>query len=79
MNLAITLEMAGKVEDALAGYKTALEVYPDYLPAIEGLARLSARLGKNGDKLPDWLGSIAMRAEDPAWKEWARARLAKER
>jgi tetratricopeptide (TPR) repeat protein len=79
VNLAITLEMAGKVEDALAAYKTALEVYPEYLPAIEGLARLSTRLGKNEDKLQDWLGTIAMRAEEVAWKEWARARLAKER
>jgi len=79
VNLAITLEMAGKVEDALAGYKTALEVYPDYLPAVEGLASLSARLGKNADKLVGWLEIIAMRAEEPAWKEWASGRLAKER
>ncbi len=79
VNLALTLEMAGKVEDALLGYKTALEVYPDYLPAIEGLASLSARLGKNDDKLTGWLETIAMRAEDQKWRDWAKGRLVRER
>jgi Tfp pilus assembly protein PilF len=75
VNLALTLEMAGKVEDALAGYKTALEVYPDYLPAIEGLASLSVRLGKNEDKLTGWLETIAMRADDQQWRDWAKGKL----
>ncbi len=79
VNLALTLEMAGKVEDALASYTAALEVYSDYLPAIEGLARLSSRLGRKEDKLVGWLETIVLRAEDPAWRDWAEERLKKGR
>jgi tetratricopeptide (TPR) repeat protein len=72
VNLAITLEMAGKIDEALASYGTALEVYPDYLPAIEGIARLTLRSGKKEERLAGWLDAIAMRAEAADWRTWAR-------
>jgi Tfp pilus assembly protein PilF len=77
VNLAMTLEMAGKVDEALASYKTALEVYSEYLPAIEGIARLTVRSGKKDESLVGWLQMIAMRAEEPAWRTWAQERLTK--
>ena len=43
VNLAMTLEKAGKVEDALASYGAALEVYAGYLPAVQGMARLTVK------------------------------------
>jgi tetratricopeptide (TPR) repeat protein len=73
VNLALTLEMAGKVEEALASYGAALEVYPDYLPAIQGIASLILRSGKKDERLAGWLDAIAMRG-DPRWRDWALAR-----
>lgn len=71
VNLALTLERAGKVEDALASFRSALEVYPDYLPAIEGIASLTLRAGKKDEKLAGWLDAIAMRGETQKWRDWA--------
>ena len=46
VNLAMTLEMAGKVVEELASYGAALKVYPDYPPAVQGIASLTLRAGK---------------------------------
>ena len=77
LNLAITLEKAGRSDDALSTYTAALEVYPDYLPAVQGLASLSIRAGKEDARLPGWLQAIALRSEDPKWREWSLRHLAK--
>lgn len=79
VNLALVLETAGKVDDALAAYDAALEVYPDYLPAIMGAACLTLRTGREDERIEEWLGEIAMRAEEPRWREWAVERLAPRR
>jgi tetratricopeptide (TPR) repeat protein len=76
LNLAITLERAGREEEAGAAYTAALEVYPDYLPAIQGLARNTVEQGHDDKRLDDWLREIAMRSTDPEWREWARGNLA---
>ena len=65
------LEEAGKVEEALATYDAALEVYPGYLPAIQGLARLTLRAGRDDARLGGWLEEIAMRSDDARWRSWA--------
>lgn len=71
LNLAITLERAGREEGATAAYTAALEVYPDYLPAMQGLARQLVRTGGSDERLDAWLREIALRATDAAWREWA--------
>jgi hypothetical protein len=38
VNLALTLECTGRSGEAIATDSAALDVYPDYLPAIQGLA-----------------------------------------
>jgi tetratricopeptide (TPR) repeat protein len=68
LNLAITL---GREEEAVAAYTAALEVYPDYLPAIQGLARHAVRSGLSDERLDGWLREIAMRSTDAGWREWA--------
>ena len=72
VNLAITLEEAGRVDDALASYSAALEVAPTYLPAIQGLARLSIRSGRENEHLEQWLETIALQGQDRTWIEWAK-------
>ena len=79
VNLAIPLELAGRVDEALASYGAALEVYTDYLPAIEGLASLTVRAGKKDERLVSWLDTIALHGESDSWKDWARVQLIKAR
>jgi tetratricopeptide (TPR) repeat protein len=72
VNLALTLERAGRTSDALEAYETALEVYPNYLPAVQGLARLQRRAGRTDERTPRLLEEIALRGESEAWRRWAR-------
>lgn len=71
VNLAFTLESAGRVDDAIATYRTALEVLPDDIASMQGLARLQIRSGRRDERTPRLLSEIAMRGESKAWREWA--------
>jgi Flp pilus assembly protein TadD len=75
VNLAITLERAGRTNEALSAYTAALEVYSEYLPAVEGLASLTARSGKKDERMATWLREISMRETSPQWRAWAAATL----
>jgi len=76
VNLALVMERAGRTDEALAGYGAALEVWPGYLPAVQGIASLTLRAGDREDpRLPGWLEEVALRGED-RWQAWARGRLA---
>ena len=55
LNLGLALERGGRVDDALAAYHAALEVYPDHLPTVMALAPLPAPLQpgrRRHDRLP---------------------------
>jgi hypothetical protein len=71
VNLALVLERAGKLDDARTNYESALKEYPDYLPAIQGLASLTVRSGRQDEHLAAWLDTIAMRSDDDTWRDWA--------
>ncbi len=75
MNLALTLEVAGRVEDALREYETALEVDPDHVPSMQALARLIRSRDPDSEKLPELLEAIAMRGEPAEWREWAKGEM----
>ncbi|MBL8764395.1 MAG: tetratricopeptide repeat protein [Phycisphaerae bacterium] len=77
LNLALTLEQAGRTDEALDMYATALEVYPDHLPSVEALARLQIRTGRADDRTPRLLDEIALRGSDEAWRNWARLQRVK--
>jgi tetratricopeptide (TPR) repeat protein len=79
VNLALTLERAGRSGESIATYSAALEVYPDYLPAIQGLASLTLRSGSDDERMQGWLEAIAMRCKDAMWREWAARYLASRR
>jgi hypothetical protein len=70
MNLALTLERAGRTEDALATYATGLGVYPDHIPTIEPRALLQVRSGKADDRTRKMRHRAPRRTE--RWREWAR-------
>ncbi len=76
MNLAMTLEAAGRTNDALDAYASALEVYPEHLPSMQAMASLQVRTGRADDRTPGMLREIAMRGESDTWKSWARTQMA---
>jgi Flp pilus assembly protein TadD len=78
VNLALTLESAGRTDGALDAYATALEVSPGYLPAIQGLASLQLRTGQADHRTPDLLEQIAMRG-DETWRMWAIGQIERQR
>jgi len=77
MNLAFALERAGRIDEAISTYQTALEVRGEYVPAMQALARLQLKSGKPGEKTNEYLRQIAMSGETAAWREWAKAWLLK--
>lgn len=77
LNLALTLERAGRFDDAVAGYQSALEVDPNHLPTMQALARLQVRCGKADERTVSLLREIALRTESPDWREWAMSQAAR--
>ena len=78
MNLAFALEHAGRTDDALATYATALEVYPDHIPTIEAMTLLQLRAGKTDERTPRMLADIQLRGETEHWRGWARLQAARQ-
>ena len=72
VNLAMALEKAGKFDDAIASYDSALEVFPNHLPSLMGKARLQIRTSNTDESTIDALEQIAFRSTDPTWADWAR-------
>ncbi|MGP1345520.1 MAG: tetratricopeptide repeat protein [Phycisphaerales bacterium] len=70
VNLAITLERAGKTDEALSAYASALDASPEYLPAIQGKASLLVRSDRLTPDTAHLLETIALRG-DERWREWA--------
>jgi Flp pilus assembly protein TadD len=79
MNLALTLEKAGRVDEALATYDTALEVYPHHIPTMQALTRLQLRRGVSDERTGHMLKEIALAGDSPQWREWAQGQMAKVR
>lgn len=75
MNLALTLERAGRTGEALETYAAALQVQPEHIESMQALARLQLRSGKTDERTPVMLKEIAMRGTSDRWKEWAARQL----
>jgi hypothetical protein len=74
MNLALTLERVGRINEALATYATALEAYPNHLPTLQALARCQLRHDCEDERTIPMLQEIALRG-DHSWSSWAEERL----
>lgn len=75
MNLALTLEKAGRTEEALTAYAAALEVYKDHIPTVQAMTRLKLKSGRSDPATADALRDIAFRGETELWRSWARQQL----
>ncbi len=78
LNLGIAMERAGRIDEALAAYRAALEVYPGHIASLQALFRTQFRNDRADDGTADALREIAMRGETEPWRSWARAQLAKQ-
>ncbi len=71
LNLALTLERAGRVDEALAAYDAALDVYPGHIQTMQALARLQLRTSRPDNRTAALLDEIALRGQSEQWREWA--------
>lgn len=70
-NLGVLFERAGQYGAAEEELKAALELNPDDIEIIGHLARIHVRQGKFNDETQHWLETVALRDEDPQWRQWA--------
>lgn len=75
LNLAITFERAGRIDDALKAYRAALEVAPAHVPSVLGLTRLELLANQIGPDTRPRLEFLALSAPTPAVRNWARDEL----
>lgn len=76
VNLALVMESAGRTEDAVSAYASALQVRSEYMPAMQGMARLMVREGREDARLAALLDEISLRGGSEEWRAWARAEAA---
>ncbi len=76
-NLAMTLERAGQIDSAMDEYRSALEVWPDYMPAVQAYARCQVKNGVPQEDLPQLVELIAIRGETEEWRRWGHAELSR--
>jgi tetratricopeptide (TPR) repeat protein len=79
LNLALTLEAAGRVDEALEEYRSALEVHPGHLPTLQAMVRCRLRRPRAGfeeaSEIDQQLEEVAMRGDSVEWREWAQRQL----
>jgi tetratricopeptide (TPR) repeat protein len=75
MNLALTLERAGRTDEALKTYASALEVYPGHIPTLQALTRLQLRHARADDQTAAHLRTIALEGDSPRWRQWAQSQI----
>lgn len=75
-NRGMAMELAGRRDDALAAYESALDVAGEFMPALQGLTSLEIRLGRPPSR-KGALEAIALGGSDEQWRHWAKTQLLK--
>lgn len=70
INLGLTLEHAGRIDEAIDAYAAAHDLNAHHLGAMQALARAQLRYRRADDRTPVLLAEIALRADEP-WRTWA--------
>tara|TARA_E500000318_G_scaffold8683_5_gene8110 strand:- start:2627 stop:3190 length:564 start_codon:yes stop_codon:yes gene_type:complete len=74
LNLGLTLEHGGRIDEAIQSYEAALALTPEHLDSVQALVRCQIRYNLLDSQVADRLKIIAMRGT-PEWSSWARQRL----
>jgi len=77
VNLAITLERAGFVDDAINELISARETSKHSLEIAQPLAWMQLRYDKTNQDTPEMLRLIAIRSIDAQWQAWARDEISR--
>lgn len=77
LNLALTLEKAGHVDEALQTLDSALEVYPEHIPSMQARISLALRTDRTDGETLSTLRLLALRGENDTWRRWAQRQLSK--
>ena len=77
LNLAMTLDRAGQIDEALTEYRSALEVWPGHMPSIQAYAKCQIKHAVPQEDLPELLDRIALAGETEEWQLWGRLQAAK--
>ena len=77
VNLAITLERAGRYEAAAREYSSALELSPNHTRAAQALASLQLRHNLTDARTPALLDNISLHGETQQWRDWAKQQRTK--
>ncbi|MFG0328792.1 MAG: tetratricopeptide repeat protein [Phycisphaerales bacterium] len=75
LNLALTLDRAGRIDDAMEHYEAALEVYPGHIPSTQGLLRAQVLHAREDQRTGPMLERVALQGETEQWREWAKRQL----
>lgn len=71
VNLAIALELGGKVDAALEAAQAAIDVQAGYLPALQTMAWIQLRYDLIDDGTVALLETIRAHSDDPTWRDFA--------
>ena len=77
VNLAMTFERAGRIDDAIGAYASVLETSPDHVPTMQALALCQVRHARRDAGTDRMLREVALRGENAQWREWARRELSR--
>ncbi|NRA37599.1 MAG: hypothetical protein HRU15_05625 [Planctomycetes bacterium] len=77
VNLAAVLDAGGQSTDALAAAQSALEIQPQYVPAMQTIALIQVRDRNTNKETLAMLDTIAYRGESKQWRDWATNWIAK--
>lgn len=75
VNLGLVMERAGRLDDAMAAYASAVESAPSHIGAVQALTSLEIRYGRSTEQSRDRLKVIAVQGTDVSWRSWARDQL----
>jgi Tfp pilus assembly protein PilF len=79
LNLALTLERAGRIDDAIGEYRSALEVYPGHIQTLQAMTRCRLRYRPEEARVDPTITSdlqeVALRGTSEGWRTWAQKRL----
>ncbi|MBX9926416.1 MAG: tetratricopeptide repeat protein [Hyphomicrobiaceae bacterium] len=75
MNLGLVMERAGRLDDALAAYASAVDASPNHFPSLQALTSLEFRLDRTTTRTIDRLKAISLQSPDSAWRVWAKDKL----
>jgi tetratricopeptide (TPR) repeat protein len=78
VNLGLLYETVGQYRNAQEQFEQALVVSPEYLEAIQALARVRVRIGELDGQTEGLLKMIVLRTPDSAWRDWAQKELSRE-